>query len=72
MEEAYESINWPIIFLIALLVPIGIAMEKTGTGEYLSIFADVKKSELLKFHKDTGMFESDEKFFKRAGSINSH
>ena len=36
MEEAYESINWPVIFLIALLVPIGIAMEKTGTGEYLS------------------------------------
>ena len=36
MEEAYESINWPVIFLIALLVPIGIAMEKTGTGQYLS------------------------------------
>ena len=36
IEEAYESINWPVIFLIALLVPIGIAMEKTGTGEYLS------------------------------------
>jgi len=36
MEEAYESINWPVIFLIALLVPLGIAMEKTGTGEYLS------------------------------------
>ena len=38
IEEAYESINWPVIFLIALLVPIGIAMEKTGTGEYLSIW----------------------------------
>ena len=36
IEEAYESINWPVIFLIALLVPIGIAMEKTGTGYYLS------------------------------------
>ena len=36
MEEAYESINWPVIFLIALLVPLGIAMEKTGTGYYLS------------------------------------
>ena len=36
MEEAYESINWPVIFLIALLVPIGIAMENTGTGQYLS------------------------------------
>jgi len=38
MEEAYESINWPVIFLIALLVPLGIAMEKTGTGEYLSVW----------------------------------
>ena len=36
IEEAYESINWPVIFLIALLVPIGLAMEKTGTGYYLS------------------------------------
>ena len=36
MEEAYESINWAVIFLIALLVPIGIAMEKTGTGEFIS------------------------------------
>jgi di/tricarboxylate transporter len=36
IEEAYESINWPVIFLIALLVPIGIAMENTGTGQYLS------------------------------------
>ena len=36
MEEAYDSINWPVIFLIALLVPIGIAMEKTGAGNLLS------------------------------------
>jgi len=44
IEEAYESINWPVIFLIALLVPIGIAMEKTGTGNYLSIWiTDIAK-----------------------------
>ena len=36
MEEAYKSINWPVIFLIALLIPIGIAMEKTGAGKLLS------------------------------------
>ena len=36
MEEAYQSINWPVIFLIALLIPIGIAMEKTGAGKLLS------------------------------------
>ena len=39
------------------------------TGEYLSLFADIKKSELMKFHEDTGMFESDEKFFNRAGLL---
>ena len=38
IEEAYESINWPVIFLIALLVPIGLAMEKTGTGSYISMW----------------------------------
>ena len=36
MEEAYDSINWPVIFLIALLVPVGIALEKTGAGNLLS------------------------------------
>ena len=36
MDEAYKSINWPVIFLIALLIPIGIAMDKTGAGQLLS------------------------------------
>ena len=36
MHDAYESINWSVIFLIALLIPIGIAMDKTGAGEYIS------------------------------------
>ncbi len=36
MQDAYESINWPVIFLIALLIPIGIAMENTGAGDYIS------------------------------------
>jgi len=36
MQDAYESINWPVIFLIALLIPVGIAMENTGAGNYIS------------------------------------
>jgi len=36
MEDVYESINWPVIFLIALLIPIGTAMENTGAANYLS------------------------------------
>ena len=38
MEDVYESINWPVIFLIALLIPIGTAMENTGAANYLSDF----------------------------------
>ena len=32
MDEAYQAIQWRSIFLIAGMLPIGIAMEKTGTG----------------------------------------
>ncbi len=38
MEEAYSSINWSVIFLIALLIPAGIAMENTGAAKYISDF----------------------------------
>lgn len=36
IQDAYESINWPVIFLIAALIPLGIAIEKTGTDQVIS------------------------------------
>ncbi len=36
MDEAYKSIEWQSVFLIAGMLPMGIAMAKTGTAEYLS------------------------------------
>ena len=36
MHDAYDSINWSVIFLIALLVPIGIAMDETNAGSFIS------------------------------------
>lgn len=36
MEEAYKSIEWKTVFLIAGMLPMGIAMEKTGTATLLS------------------------------------
>ena len=38
MDEAYNAINWSVIFLIALLIPVGIAMDNTGAAKYLSDF----------------------------------
>ncbi len=36
MDEAYKSIEWKTVFLIAGMLPMGIAMEKTGTAAFLS------------------------------------
>ena len=36
IQDAYEAINWPVIFLIAALIPVGIAIEKTGTDIVIS------------------------------------
>ena len=38
ISDAYESINWSVIFLLASLVPIGIAITKTGADFYISRF----------------------------------
>jgi di/tricarboxylate transporter len=35
MDEAYQSIEWRAIFLIAGMVPVSIAMNRTGAAEYL-------------------------------------
>jgi len=38
MDEAYSSIEWKAVFLVAGTLPLGIAMEKTGTAEFLAGF----------------------------------
>jgi di/tricarboxylate transporter len=36
MDDAYRSVEWQSVFLIAGMLPMGIAMAKTGTAQYLS------------------------------------
>lgn len=36
MDEAYQAIEWRVIFLIAGMLPAGVAMTKTGAAEFLA------------------------------------
>jgi len=36
IEEAHESIDWRTVFLVAGMLPLGIAMEITGTARYIA------------------------------------
>jgi di/tricarboxylate transporter len=36
IEEAHESIDWRTVFLVAGMLPLGTAMEATGTAQYLA------------------------------------
>ncbi|HLV42878.1 MAG TPA: SLC13 family permease [Brumimicrobium sp.] len=36
LKDAYAGINWQVIFLLAGMIPIGIAMQNTGTDVYIA------------------------------------
>ncbi len=36
MDEAYDAVSWSTIFLLSSLIPLGIAVDRTGTAAWLS------------------------------------
>lgn len=36
IDEAYRSVDWMTVFLLAGLIPLGMAFEKTGTAAYIA------------------------------------
>jgi len=36
IDEAYKAVDWRTVFLLAGLIPLGIAMDKTGAASYIA------------------------------------
>jgi di/tricarboxylate transporter len=36
IDEAYKSVDWMTVFLLAGLIPLGLAFQKTGTAAYIA------------------------------------
>lgn len=36
IQEAYQAIEWRVVFLLAGLIPLGMAMQKSGTAAFLA------------------------------------
>jgi len=36
IEEAYEAVSWKTVFLLASLIPLGLAVETSGTAKWIA------------------------------------
>ncbi|MFV0334308.1 MAG: SLC13 family permease [Tropicimonas sp.] len=36
IDEAYEAVSWSTVFLLASLIPLGLAVQATGTAEWIA------------------------------------
>lgn len=49
LDDIYEAIEWRVVFIIAGLIPMGIAMQKSGAADYLAHYLFESISDLHLF-----------------------
>ena len=37
MDEAYNAVGWKTVFLLASLIPLGVAVQRTGTADWIAL-----------------------------------
>jgi di/tricarboxylate transporter len=37
IDEAYEAVSWKTVFLLASLIPLGVAVETSGTAQWIAV-----------------------------------
>ncbi len=49
LDDLYNAIEWKVVFLVGALMPLGVAMESTGTAKYLAsnLFGFVSDSPII-------------------------
>jgi len=47
IDEVYKAVEWKTIFLVAGLIPLGVAFEKTGAADYIAITHKKFKNSIL-------------------------
>ena len=70
MDDAYEAVDWRTVFLVAGMLPVGIAMTKSGAaalmGELLLLPPDLSHREWVKFAGlDPRAFDSGKSVHKK-------
>jgi di/tricarboxylate transporter len=55
IDEAYESVSWKTVFLIAGLIPLGLAMQATHTSDWLTQYVLVLKEGVPLFVVELGL-----------------
>lgn len=55
IDDAYDAVSWKTVFLLGGLIPLGIAMETTGTAEWIVSHTGIANGAIPVIYKQIGL-----------------